>query len=84
MAKKKRRRIRHHEPFYKLWYFYFLFVVFLISPNFYLLFFRGVSFNNQVIATLFWLFATFFSAFFVSIAIHLIADANKGNKKFKK
>lgn len=84
MAEKKRRRIRHHKPFYKLWYFYFIFVIFLINPSAFSLFSLGAGFDNPLIAILFWLFIVFFSAFFVSMAIHLIHDASLGNKKFKK
>ncbi len=84
MKEKKRYRIRHHKPFYKLWYFYLIFFIFLIGSSFFNLFFRGLGFNNTIIAALFWLFVVFFSSFFVSMAIHLIHDASSGNKKFKK
>lgn len=81
---RKKYRIRHHEPFYKLWYFYVIFVLFLIGSSFFNLFFRGLIFNNPLIEILFWLFVVFFSSFFVSMAIHLIHDASTGKKRFKK
>jgi polyferredoxin len=84
MKKEKGWRIRHHKPFYQLWYFYLIFVVLLVYPNFFNLFFRGLGFNNPLIAVLFWLFVVFFSSFFVSMAIHLIHDASTGKKRFKK
>ena len=82
--KKKRYRIRHHEPFYKLWYFYVIFALFLIGSSFSNLFFRGLGFNSPLIEILFWLFVALFAAFFVSMAIHLIHNASSGKKRFKR
>ena len=84
MTGKKQWKIRHHKPFYKLWYFYLIFVLFLIGSSFFDLFFRSINFNNPLITILFWLFVVFFSSFFVSMAIHLIHDASSGKKKFKR
>ena len=84
MTGKKQWKIRQHKPFYKLWYFYLIFFGVLLITSFFNLFFRGATFNNPLIAALSGLLISFFVAFFVSMAIHLIADASSGNKKFKK
>ena len=84
MKKNKRKRIRYHTPFYKLWYFYLIFFIFLVKLIFYSAFFRGVGFTNPLVAILLGIFVSLFGAFFVSMAIHLIHDASWGNKKFKR
>lgn len=83
MKKNKQRRTRHHEPFYKLWYFYLISVLFFLGFRFFNFSSLGINFNNAS-GSLVGLFFALFSAFFISMAIHLIIDASSGKRKFKK